>query len=842
MFDTVFFQRPLKTPEIGLCLFTGERRLPKAHPLTQRRVLYETVNSLRITGDGRKKRCLTKDERDQIICALDRKKPTKTLTSMTMKLDALGKVARLAPGERFTLETANRNAIACDPVRASLSHPDRFGARWAKLDAPAQWEVISRIRAVQSDAEYDELVSWLCERHGLDRDGACAAANAPLPEGHGRLGASATGKILEALKAGVLTYSDAVAACGWHHSDLRTGEIHDQLPYYGAILERHVIPGSGRALDDDITRFGRITNPTVHIGLNQLRRLVNRIICAYGRPDEIVVELARELKLSHTQKEEENKRISETTKAAKKRSEKLEGLGKPDTGANRMLLRLYEELGPAIGPRCCPYTGEAISVTMLFDGSCDVDHILPWSRTLDDSVANRTLCMRAANREKANRTPWESWGDSPQWDRIAANLKNLPENKRWRFAPDAMERFEGENDFLDRALTDTQYLSRMARSYLDALYSEAGHVHVVPGRLTGMLRRHWGLNSLLSDRGKGAAKAKDRTDHRHHAIDAAIIAATDRGLINRISKAAGRDEESGKTAEHIARKTPQPWEGFRAAIRAQLDRMIVSHRADHGRTDHTARKNGRDSTTGKLHNDTAYGMVDDQHVVSRVELLSLGRRDIEVRAKGKNIRDPDLQKLLARAVQGKEAAKEIKSALAGFAACDTLPDGTYNPYRGIRHVRMIESLQSSSRIEITDRAGTPYKAYKGDSNHCYEIWRLPDGALKAQVITTFEAHGTNTVRPHPAAKRLLRVFKRDMVAIRRNGERLICYVQSIHVANGLRLAPHNEANADARDRSGADPFRLIQMSVGPLVKAGIRRVFVDEIGRLRDPGPPARSS
>ena len=192
---------------------------------------------------------------------------------------------------------------------------------------------------------------------------------------------------------------------------------------------------------------------------------------------------------------------------------------------------------------------------MLFDGSCDVDHILPFSRTLDDGFANRTLCLKEKNRAKSNKSPWEAFGDTADWPAIAANLKNLPENKRWRFAPDAMERFEEQRGFLDRALVDTQYLSRVARAYLDTLYTKGGHVWVVPGRLTEMLRRHWGLNSLLPDR-DGAAKAKNRTDHRHHAIDAAVIAATDRSLVQRIAKAAGRDEAAG--AEQVAADTEPP--------------------------------------------------------------------------------------------------------------------------------------------------------------------------------------------------------------------------------------------------------------------------------------------
>ena len=839
VYEKIFYQRPLKEPEIGLCLFSGyddipsqERRLPKAHPLTQRRVLYETVNQLRVTADGRKTRPLTREERDQVIHALDNKKPAKSLSSMNMALKALSKVLKLRDGERFTLETGVREAIACDPVRSVMIHPENFGAKWSKLDWAAQWEVVSRIRKVQSEADFADLVVWLMETHGLEEGRARKVANVHLPEGYGRLGFSATQRILKQLESDVVTYAEAVAACGWHHSDHRTGECLDTLPYYGEVLDRHVIPGTYNEKDDEITRFGRITNPTVHIGLNQLRRLVNRIIEVYGKPDQIVVELARELKQSEQQKRDEMKRIRDTTADAIRRSETLREHGVKDTGYNRMLLRLFEELGPAIGPRCCPYTGEVISASMVLNGDCDIDHILPYSRTLDDSFANRTLCLKEANREKRDQTPYEAWGSDPErWAKIEANLKNLSGSKKWRFGPDAMKRFEGESDFLDRALVDTQYLSRISRTYLDTLFTEGGHVWVVPGRMTEMLRRHWGLNSLLSDKDRGAVKAKNRTDHRHHAIDAAVIAATDRSLIQRISKAAGQGEKAAQSAELIARDTPEPWEHFRTDISTQLDKIVVSHRADHGRIDVEGRKKGKDSTAGQLHNDTAYGIVDDLTVVSRTPLLSLKPSDIEITTKGKNIRDPQLQQALSVATKGKDG-KDFEQALREFAEKD-------GPYQGLRRVRLIETLQKSARVEIGEIGnGTPLKAYKGDSNHCYELWRLPNGKIVPQVVTTYEAHVGAEKRPHPAAKRILRVFKKDMVVIEQDGKAEVCFVQKLDRPHGLFLAVHAEANVDARNRDKSDPFKFIQMGASTLVKSKIRRVIVDEIGCVRDPGPP----
>ncbi len=827
----IFHQRPLKTPEVGLCLFTDERRIPNAHPMSQRRILFETVNNLKIAARGEPARGLTREERDRIVHSLDNKKHTKSLGGMAMKLKALGKVIGLRPEQHFTLETANRDAIACDPVRASLSHPDRFGPRWSTLNWTAQWDVIQRVRAVQSDAEHAALVRWLMAHHSLDHDHAGGVANAPLPEGYARLGRTATRRILAALEAEVIPYNEAVANCGWHHSDRRTGEILTELPYYGQILDRHVIPGTYDETDDEITRYGRITNPTVHIGLNQLRRLVNRIITVHGKPDEIVVELARDLKLSEDQKREVQRDIKKNTDAAIMRGKKLEQMGVPNNGANRLVMRLWETLGDDVMIRNCPYTGQRISAGMLFDGSCDVDHILPYSRTLDDSFANRTLCLKEANRQKRNQTPWEAWGETPQWEAIAANLKNLSGNKAWRFAPDAMERFEGENDFSARALKDTQYLARIARSYLDALYDgqdRKNHVWVVPGRLTEMLRRHWGLNGIteLADSDAHTVKAKNRTDHRHHAIDAAVVAATDPSLIKRIADIAKTDEFNG--AEQVARSVPPPWEHFRADIAAQLQRIIVSHRADHGRIDPAGRKKGHDSTSGALHEATALSIIDDNEIAVRIPLMSLSAAQFEEGGRSGWIRDAPLRRALAVATKGKEG-KAFEAAISDFSAKP-------GPYHGIRHVRIVKPLQRSARVQIPMQ--TPIKAYQGGSNHCYEVWCLPDGKIVHHVVSTFDAHQAKLSRPHPAAKRLHRFFKGDLVCLEESKfGPVVATVEKFSGKGVIELVPHNEANASERYRKAKEDL-YIRLNANSLTRARARRVHVDEMGRVRDPGPP----
>src|SRR3546814_15034144 len=107
------------------------------------------------------------------------------------------------------------------------------------------------------------------------------------------------------------------------------------------------MPGTGEPSDPEEIRVGRLTNPTVHIGLNQLRRVVNRLIETYGPPAEIAIELARELKLTDDDKKSLNRENNDNRHAAERRSEKLLTIGQTSPRANPRLLKLGEGRKPA---------------------------------------------------------------------------------------------------------------------------------------------------------------------------------------------------------------------------------------------------------------------------------------------------------------------------------------------------------------------------------------------------------------------------------------------------------------------------------------------------------------
>lgn len=852
----LFHQRPLREQPVGVCTFiTSERRLPKAHPLFQERRLYEEVNHLEVTTPGAPQRKLTCDERDTLVLYLRSRK--------SAAFESLAKRLKLDEGQSFNKASETRTKMLGDEVNAAMSHKQLFDNRWAHFDADTRWRIVERL---MEEEDPEALHSFLREECGLDESGITAAERAArsLPEGHGRLGETATRLVLAELKADVVTYDDAVRRVAEkdarfrHHSDFRTGECLDRLPYYGELLTREIPPGTLDPSDPDEIRWGKITNPTVHIGLRQLEKLVNDIIAVHGRPREIVVELARELKLNEKQREEHNRRIRETTKAAEKRSEKLQELGRDDTGANRMLLRMWEQLNPA-NPldRRCPYCGEMIGAEQLFNGQADIDHILPYSRTLDDSVSNKTVAHRHCNREKGNRTPWEKWGGTGRWDVIADQAARLHKSKQWRFGPDAMERVEKDGGFLARQLTDTQYLSRLARTYLSSLYAdkEEGGVYVIPGQMTAMLRRLWGLNSILPDHNfvenEHSNAPKNRLDHRHHAIDAAVVAVTTRSLLMEIARNAARSE--ARDLDRLFEDLPPPWEGFRDELQQRLHRTIVSHKADHGRK--KLPEPGRDVTSGQLHNDTAYGFTGQVTadgktpvVVHRVPLSSLKPGDL---TDPDRIPDRTLRDALYEATRDL-SGKDFEAALERFSNNGWRMGKDGKPaFKGLRRLRVREPLNV---IAIRDSQGRAYKGYKGDSNARFDVWRLPDGKwvtkwkkpdgeTETGIVTTFDAHRRDFTppRPHPAAKKVLSLRQNDLIAVEDgSGNRRILLVAGFNQQGRLTLAPHNETgNLKARDAASndIDPFKYIYLSAGSLKKAKARQVRVDRLGRVFDPGP-----
>jgi CRISPR-associated endonuclease Csn1 len=863
----IFRQRELKSAKVGKCTFLEELRIAKAHPLFQERRLYEEVNQLRIRVGG-EERPLTRDERDKLVMALKAKKKIsfESLRKRTLRLD---------PDARFNKESDARKELLGDEIAVEMGRADRFNTRWAHFDMAKRWTIIER---VLNEPDHAALTEWLVAEHGLDTGAADQVAAVHLPEGYGRLGETASRLILASLKDEVIDYDKAVernAAILGHHSDRRPEEGRDDLPYYGEVLQRDLAPGSSDPDDPDDLRYGRVSNPTVHIGLNQLRRVINEIIAKHGKPDRIILEMARELKQTDKQRARASADIATNTRRAEERSRILIQHEIEDNGANRMRLRLWQENAPAsVMDRFCPYcgtTGRPIGIRQLFHSSeVEIDHILPYSRTLDDGPANKVIVHSACNRQKGNLTPHEKWGpdsvhhDPVRWDAIVDQVSRLHSSKQWRFLPTAMDKFENDGGFAARQLVDTQYLSVLAGRYLGSLYgkradAELGDkraVFVIPGRLTSMLRRVWGLNSITSDHNKvdnrHSDAPKNRLDHRHHTIDAAVAGLMTPALLHQIASVAAHAER-----DHLKRlfgDLPQPWSTFRDDLKQAIDSVIVSHRPDHGLKPKAALKQSGPPhmTAGRLHNDTAYGLTKRVNangiplVVHRVPIASIKPEHLIDGGAGRKpawIVDDKLREALAFATRGKTEKVEFARAVQAFA-------DNHDQFGGIRAARVVEA---QNLILIRDRSGKPYKGYKGDSNYRYDVWEMPDGrwvtgwkdrdsVAHCSITSMFDAHQPgDEPRPHPAARKVLSLHRDDVIAFDRGSGRELMRVVKFSPEQ-LALAPLHEANVDARSRDKESDFKYTFPAPSRLKEWKARQVVVKATGIVRDPGFPARTA
>ncbi|MCY4392686.1 MAG: type II CRISPR RNA-guided endonuclease Cas9 [Chloroflexi bacterium] len=819
-------QRRLRPVERGKCtLLPDEPRAFRAYPLFQRFRIRQEVRNLEVETPGDPSRPLADEERERLVAKL--------LDSREFKLDHVAAFLGLPDGTRVNLRSTARDKIDGDLTAAVLRAKKCFGrTSWARLSLDRQQELVERLI---KDEDHERLVDWLRDEHGLSEDAAEAASSTRLPQGTGNLSKAAIERLLPHMSAGQ-RYDEAVEAAGLgHHSDMRGDGKAARLPYYGEVLQRAVV-GGGKTDGDDTERWGRIANPTVHIALGQVRQLFNAIAKEHGKPGEVVVELARELKQNEEQRLDDQQRQRDNRERNERLRELAEQAGHEDPSPLDMRkLRLWEEQGPP-NARLCPFTGEPLSVERVLSAATEIEHLLPYSRSLDNSMNNTVVAMRAANREKGNRTPFEAWGhDRGRFDDILDRARLLPFGKQWRFDEDAMERWQSNRDFLDRQLNENSYLSRLVREYLEAAVAP-NRIWVTPGRMTAMLRRGWGLNSILSGPG---SDWKNRDDHRHHLVDAAVVGMTSRSLLQKVARASGRDEDR----ESVIAVAEQPWEGFRHDVGNFVERCIVRHRPDHFTVLHdkqARRRAGRDVSSGSLHNDTAYGIVDGPDENGYMTLVETKPLDALNPKKLATVRDLALRSRLCELWERVAAEGSGESATVAWRR---FTDRASEELR-VRRVRVLVRLGENGLAFIRDRNGRVYKAYKTDGNAYMDIWLLPKGRkTTGETVSRFNAHQPDFRSPikaeHPTARKLMRLQINDMIAVGEGDERRLLRVQFLS-GQKITAVDHNEGGdlrARVRASDDAESYVPLRVSASRVIQAGLRKVSVDVLGRVQDGGP-----
>ena len=326
----------------------------------------------------------------------------------------------------------------------------------------------------------------------------------------GSLSQKAMQKIIPNLLKGE-RYDVACKNAGFSHSTFE----HQKMKYLkGEVIEQ---------------RLKDVTSNVVKRAVNQALRILNEIIKKYGSPQFVSIELARELSkdLSERNKikrrQEENYIKNENAKQELVDKFKLEKASHFDV----VKYKLYEEQNGK-----CMYSGKEIDINRLFEPNyVQVDHILPYSRSMNDSYNNKVLVLCSENQNKGNQTPYEFFGDDEvKWNAFVSRVNLLKNIDKKRTLLKQKFGNEQEKEFIERNLNDTKYIATFMKSLIKDYLQTAPNkkykevIRCVSGSITSYLRKCWGVNKLRED------------GDIHHAIDAAIISTVTGGQIIKITK------------------------------------------------------------------------------------------------------------------------------------------------------------------------------------------------------------------------------------------------------------------------------------------------------------------
>lgn len=626
----LFHQRPLRSQKhlVGNCSFEPSKtKCPISAISFEQFRVWQWVNTVEYNGKK-----ISQDEKEKIVEFLySNEKP-----EFKKIRKAIGKESA-----EFKFNYKDDDKIVGTHTISNLSNKKYFGKKWFEFSEKEQediWHVLYFFDSKSNLKDY-AIKNW-----NFTEEQATSIAKFNVKDGYSSLSRKAISNILPFLKLG-FTYDVAVVLGGiknvfgseWEKlSDEKRNYLIDnvegivrsktkggfidiikdilrndynisdnqlrKLYHHSATIDATELLEKlpvGKEADKEIQA---IRNPIVITALFELRKLVNELIDEHGKIDEIKVEMARDLKISKSQRNKirrEQKRLERENDRVKDR---LRENDVRITHDNILLYKLWEEC-----KKTCPYTGKPISVTQLFSGEVQIEHIHPWSRSLNDSFSNKTLCYADENRKKGDKTPFEFYGnDEANWSAIKERaLKLFSDTKEYPNAYQKFKRFvqiKFDDDFSSRQLNDTRYISKEAKNYLSRICK---NVIVSPGQATSNLRQKWGMNNILNDENE-----KTRDDHRHHAVDALVMACTKISYVQELSKWNRYNRNSE------LKNFPLPWESFRYDAEKAVEKILISHKKvsnDITVQFKTVEKNGKKyinkgvAARGQLHKETVYG-------------------------------------------------------------------------------------------------------------------------------------------------------------------------------------------------------------------------------------------
>ena len=695
----IFYQRKLKSQKglISFCEFEskqievvidgkkkvktiGSRVCPKSSPLFQEFKIWQILNNIEVSEKSSKaKRFLEQDEKDllfeelSIKNSLSRAEVLKLISLNTKDYELNFKekiegnrtfasfyssfqtiIERSGHGEYdfSKMQSSEVKKIVFEIFKGLVFSTEilKFNSLLEGKDFENQtsyqfWHLLYSYQDDNSPTGNEKLIEALHKKYGFDIDSAKILTNISLQADYGSLSTKAIRKILPHLIDGFSyggrkerpTEPSACEYAGYNHSRSETKEEKEKKELKPKL---EILPKNS------------LRNPVVEKILNQMINVINTAIDEYGKPDEIRIELARELKKNAKEREDLTKIINASAiEHDKYRIDLRNEFGLQHISRNDIIrYKLYKEL--EFNGYKTLYSDTYISPDKLFSKEFDIEHIIPQSRLFDDSFSNKTLEKRDENIEKGNETASDfvklKYGENGLSNYLIRidDLHKKGKIGKTKFNKLKMQGSEIPSDFINRDLRDTQYIAKKAKSMLEEVFKD---VVTTTGSITDRLRQDWqlidvmqelnwdkydklGLTEIIENKDNHQIRRiKDwtkRNDHRHHAMDALTVAFTKRSHIQYLNNLNARSDKSssiyGIEQKELYRdnngklkfKPPMPLNDFRAKAKEHLENTLISIKAKNKvatiNINKTKKQNGVNNKKqltprGQLHLETVYG-------------------------------------------------------------------------------------------------------------------------------------------------------------------------------------------------------------------------------------------
>lgn len=679
----IFYQRRLKSQKglLGLCEFEqyslniegkekviGHRVIPKSSPLFQEFKIWQILNNLMVKNlESKEVFSLSLEDKQYLFEELNIKeklKDTELLKLLKLNpkqwkvnyesiegnrtnhalykayLDMLeweGWDIDFKVGNAGTIKEAVHSFFGTFNINQELLKFDNslVGDNFDKQPSYQFWHLLY-------SSEDDATLKESLKKYGFDEKQAKRLTGVSLQKGeYGSLSAKAIKKILPHLQEG-LTYDVACIHAKYNHSKSETAEDLANKSYKDKL---------------DLLKKNSLRNPIVEKILNQMVNVINAVIEDenLGKPDEIRIELARELKKNAKQRKEAESAIRKATAENQKIRETIQNeFGIKNPSKNDIIrYKLWDEL-KGNGYKTI-YTNTPIPKEEIFSNKFEIEHIIPQSRLFDDSFSNKTLALSSVNKAKDNQTAYDylqktlSEEDFYQYkERVKRLFLN---DKKTKYNKLLMSGKEIPDGFIERDLKNSQYIAKKARHMLLEICPT---VVATSGSITARLRSDWGLVNVMKElnwekyhklglteiienkQGKTIKRIKEwtkRNDHRHHAMDALTVAFTKHSHIQYLNNLNARSDESkpNKSKEIFAIQNKElerddrnklkfklPIPNFRQEAMKYLDQILVSHKAKNKVVTKNINKiKSKDGLSkqiqltprGQLHKETVYGKI-----------------------------------------------------------------------------------------------------------------------------------------------------------------------------------------------------------------------------------------